>query len=125
MSTYERNVAAETAIELAKNGVRLFSNPVGVAVFRGADGTIERSVAYGLIVGSGDQIGIAPIVVTENMVGLTLGVFVSIEIKSLKGSAGKRQRWWRDLILSLGGVAIVARTSQEAISAVRGWVHGR
>lgn len=117
----ESSVQAEIRLLASQRGWRLFRNNCGVLPDRNG-----RPVRFGLAndsaqlsreYKSGDLIGIRPVVVTQEMIGRTLGVFVSVEVKhpDWKPSASderyQAQCRWRDLILSLGGYATITNRS--------------
>ncbi len=89
--------------------VRLALSSIGCVVWRnnvGLDST--RGVRYGLQVGSGDLIGIAP-----------GGRFLSVECKRRTGGrVSDQQRLWLELVRARGGIAIVARSGDEAVTLV-------
>ena len=81
----EAEVQSQTLLDASSQGSRLFRNNSGA--FEDAQG---RWVRYGLgnmskrvnqITKSSDLIGITPIVVTEDMVGTTVGIFTAVECK--------------------------------------------
>lgn len=99
-------------LEASGKGMRLWRNNVG------ADFTDDgRFVRYGLAneskamnqkIKSADLIGIKPVIITPDMIGMKLGIFLSREIKRPKlhvVHAG--QLAWMDLINSLGGDAAI------------------
>lgn len=110
----EAAVQNNLRLEGARKGVRLFRNNVGA--YEDEDG---RFVRYGLanespqvnkVIKSGDLIGIRPLVVTSQMVGFTVGQFVSREAKpgTWRYSNTEREQAqlrWIQLINSLGGDA--------------------
>jgi hypothetical protein len=113
----ESTVQAKVRIRTSALGWRMWRNNVGVLL----DAT-GRPVRYGLAndstqvnasIKSGDLIGIRPVVITPEMVGQTIGQFVSIECKreGWKPSASDAryvaQRKWADLVNSLGGYAVI------------------
>ncbi len=83
----------------------------GVRLFRNNSGRLEdatgRWVTFGLAPGSADLIGIAR------------GRFLSIEVKHGRGVESADQRAWRALIRELGGIAIVARSAEDALEQLR------
>jgi hypothetical protein len=79
---------------------------------------LARGVRYGLGVGGADLISIAPIVVTPEMVGATIGRFVGIEVKTPTGRLTAEQRLWRDAVTRAGAFYAVARSAEEAADAV-------
>lgn len=92
----------------SSRGMTLFRNNVGVAVCK--DGSVLR---YGLANGSGDLIGITPVTVTPDMVGMTLGLFTSIEVKADSGVVKANQEHWAGTVRKLGGVAAVIWNGDE------------
>jgi hypothetical protein len=82
-----------------KSGLaRLWRNNVGVL----------HGVRFGLAVGSGDLIGLNK-----------AGQFVSIEVKTDKGKPTKEQELWKRTVEQLGGIALVCRSPEEALEALR------
>jgi len=104
--------------EASRKGLRLWRNNVGAVWTQ--DGTFLR---YGLAndskklnstIKSGDLIGIRPVVITQDMVGKTVGVFTSREVKregwvfNPNNPADIAQLAWIKLIAALGGDACFA-----------------
>jgi hypothetical protein len=117
----QRDILAETGGGLP--GVRLFRNNVGV----GFVGQIAESgpfrlvlecwrrVAFGLFKGSGDLIGWKSIVITPEMIGRRVAVFLSIENKAeTGGKISEDQNRWIRVVRHFGGIAGVARSVEEA-----------
>lgn len=100
-------------LAIAKQGVTIFRNNIGVAVF--PDGS---RVAYGLTPGSSDLIGWKSITVTPEMVGKRLAVFVAVEVKTAKGRLTKEQRNFIDRLRMCGGIAGVAKSPEEALNVI-------
>ncbi|MGO8269233.1 hypothetical protein ACC862_24025 [Rhizobium ruizarguesonis] len=71
----------------------------------------------GLCVGSGDIIGGESIVITPDMVGSTVLVFASWEVKSGTGRPTEHQKNFANRIRELGGIAEIVRSEEEAVSA--------
>lgn len=85
-----------------RHDVRIFRNNVGMAVIG------SRIVRFGLFKGSGDFIGWKEVIVTNEMVGKKIAVFLSIETKRKGGHRTKEQLNWCDQVNSSGGIAIFA-----------------
>jgi hypothetical protein len=106
-------------------GVRSFRNNVGMGwagkLVSNVNGRVTldraRPLHAGLVKGSGDLIGWKSVKVTPDMVGMTLAVFVSVEVKDgPKGKTSEAQDNWRDVVNGFGGIAIIARSESEALA---------
>lgn len=118
----EAAVQTDIRIETSRRGARLWRNNVGA--LQDASG---RFVRYGLAneskrmnetLKSSDLIGITPIVITPEMVGHTIGVFTSYEVKhegwKYTGTGReKAQAAWLTLINKLGGIGKFISSLQE------------
>ncbi len=117
----ESSVQAAIRLLASQRGWRLFRNNVGVLI-----DTTGRPVRFGLAndskqmnrqYASADLIGIRPVLILPEHVGHTLGVFTSIEVKhpdwkpSQSDERYVAQCRWRDLVLSLGGYAVITNRS--------------
>lgn len=107
-------------LEASRKGIRLWRNNVGATYTNKGDfiryGLANESASVNQVIKSADLIGIKPVVITREMVGLTFGQFISREIKAegwiYHGTEReKAQLAWIDLIRSLGGNA--AFTTKE------------
>lgn len=77
-----------------------------------------RPLHAGLFNGSADLIGRTTVTVTPDMVGTRLAIFTSVEVKTDEGTEDPDQVQWREATKSSGGIAIVARSEQEALDGV-------
>lgn len=105
-------------LEAPRLGIYLTRNNVGARTIVDDDG-VKRHIRWGLsnespqqneVLKSGDLIGIRPIVITYQMVGCTIGQFVSREVKHPGWSYGGRGREvaqfnWAALVTKYGGDA--------------------
>lgn len=110
----EAEVIKQLELAAPRHNMRLFRNNVGAC--RDQSG---RLIRYGLAntsaqlnkqIKSSDLIGIKQVTITPDMVGQTLGVFVSIEAKTpdwkYRGTEREiAQQRWLDFIRSMGGIA--------------------
>jgi hypothetical protein len=115
-------ITAEIRLEASRHGWRLWRNNSGA--YQDETG---RLVRYGLAnesaqvnrgVKSADLIGIAPHLITPGDVGRTIGIFASVEAKSAgwtspRNARERAQAAWRDLVLGLGGYAIMTGDPRE------------
>jgi hypothetical protein len=95
--------------------VRLFRNNCGVAT----DQRTGNFIRYGLAVGSSDLIGIRKVTITPDMVGQTIGVFASLEVKTDTGKPSTDQKKWLSMVQAFGGIAGVVRSPQDARSLLQ------
>ena len=110
--TPEARVQDEARLMASKKGWRLFRNNVGVLKDeRGVPvryGICNDSPAMNKRIKSSDLIGIRPVVITQDMVGSTIGQFVAREVKKAgwkyKGTEHEEaQLAFGTLIIGLGG----------------------
>ncbi len=126
-SQVDEEIKLEAAVQFRSH---LWRNNVG-AMFD----AVGRMVRYGLAnesaamnekIKSGDRIGVTPVVITPEMVGKTIGVITSIEVKkenwTYKGTEReKAQLAWIELIQNCGGIAGFASSKQIYNTIVRAW----
>lgn len=110
----ESAIQANIRVETSKLGWRLWRNNVGAGKLDSGSfvrfGLANDSAALNAQMKSSDLVGIRPVIITQDMVGQTIGQFVSYEVKSggwrYKGTPRElAQKRWLDLILALGGHA--------------------
>lgn len=81
-------------------------------------GLCNDSPAIGAKYRSADLIGVRPVLIGPEHIGMTIGQFVSIECKSSAWRIGHdahevAQRRWRDLVAGLGGYALITNTTED------------
>lgn len=81
-----------------------------------------KMLKFGLSPGSPDLVGWQSIMITADMLGQQLAVFVGIEIKMPGQKPRQDQQHWLDMLSSAGGIAGVATSEDEAIGLVS--LHG-
>lgn len=116
-TTYSASEAAVSNIirlEASNKGCRLWRNNVGATYTTNGDfiryGLANSSAGENKQIKSADLIGIRPVLITPDMVGRTIGQFLSREVKAgdwvFKGTDRElAQMRWAALITSLGGDA--------------------
>ena len=108
MGKQETSVADKVRLAAwEKFGIKLWKNPVGF--------NDKNKVHYGLKKGSADWIGVMPLTIRPEHVGKKIGVFVSIETKTLKGkmSPDGLQDEWLENRIDDGCIALVARRPED------------
>lgn len=104
-------------IEASKKACRLWRNNVGATYTRDGDflryGLANESGKMNSFIKSADLIGIRPVKIRDSMIGMTIGQFISREIKGSdwRYKATDReiaQMRWIELVTSLGGDACFA-----------------
>lgn len=109
----EQRIQQEIRIACSTGDTRLFRNNTGT--LRDQHG---RPVTFGLCKGSADLIGWKRVTVTPDMVGSTVAVFLSIEVKTPSGRLRPEQQQWLDAVQAAGGIAGVARSVEDAKALV-------
>lgn len=79
-----------------------------------------RPFDTGLPPGFHDLFGLVPVRIEPHHVGLVLGVFTSIEVKSETGRVRPKQQKFMDAVQFRGGRSGIARSIDDARKVVRG-----
>jgi hypothetical protein len=122
MSTEAHDLHRRILLACGKGDTRLFRNNTGQGwvgeASRWADGLVvikhARPFHAGLCQGSSDLIGWRSVVVTPDMVGQTVAVFVAIEAKTGSGRPSEAQRLFLAAVKGAGGIAGIARSPEDA-----------
>jgi len=112
------------------NGVRLFRNNVATAwvgaskMFtkketvnvESGDVLIKnaRVLHAGLCKGSSDIIGLKSVIITAEMVGRPIAVFMTVEVKTKTGRATVEQVAFTEMVNKFGGIGLIVKTEDEA-----------
>lgn len=103
--------------------IRLACSTGNTRLFRNNTGTLRdqhnRPVTFGLAKGSADLIGWTTRTITPDMVGRTVAVFTSLEVKTPTGRVSPEQRQWLQAVQAAGGIAGVVRSVEEAEELLR------
>jgi hypothetical protein len=105
----EQRIQQEIRLAVSHGDTKLFRNNTGT--LKDANG---RPVQFGLCKGSADLIGWKRVTITPEMVGSTVAVFLSIEVKTATGRLRPEQQQWLDAVQAAGGIAGVARSVSDA-----------
>ena len=104
--------AIQAAIRLALGShprIKAFRNNAGQ--YKTPDG---RWVKYGVgNPGGADLIGWRSVLITPDMVGQRIAQFVSVEVKTPKGTVRPEQQVWADNVRKAGGIAVIARSVED------------
>lgn len=137
----ENNVQKTTWLQLAATSTLFRLNtgkgwisglgPKGV--HRLKNGSVEiqapRSIALGFglasgdpVVGAADLVGWSTVTITPEMVGTSVAVFTSVEMKASKrGVTSEEQFNWQKQVKDAGGIAIITNSPEEAKRLVVNW----
>lgn len=126
MSSREHNIQNEIRLELSKHGIVTFRANSGqawqsndITKLPGGDIILRHPRPFqAMPSGFSDLFGITSRVITQDDVGKTLGVFTAIECKTAKGVLSERQKHFIDFVTKQGGIAGVARSTDEALEIV-------
>jgi hypothetical protein len=136
----EANIQNGIMIALSKVGATIFRNNVGLgwtgkAIKQTKEAMVKvypgdvlvknaRPLHAGLCKGSADLIGWMPVVVTQDMVGSTVAVFLAPEVKTETGRASPDQVNFANAVNRAGGRAGIARNSDDAVQIALAKVNG-
>jgi len=129
----EGNIGKKIMLALgAIKGVRIFRNNVGTAwigngsvkfssrqevIVNAGDVLIRQARIFhaGLCKGSSDFIGFKSVIITPEMVGKPIAVFMGAEIKTKSGKASSEQIDFTNMVNKFGGIAFFATDETEAV----------
>lgn len=125
----ESEIQSRIRIAVAKLGAVLFRCNTGLAwtgeVTRINPTTIliknARPFHAGLTRGGSDLIGWNSVIVTEAMVGRKIAVFSAVECKNPHGRITAEQENFLDQLNRAGGIAVIARSEDDATTGVLAW----
>lgn len=110
----EHDIQSIIKVKASEEGCRLWRNNVGALTT-----TDGRFIRFGLanesksmndVIKSADLIGIRPIIITQDMVGTKVGVFLSREVKRPNAPPPHpAQVRWMEIVNALGGDAKIIR----------------
>jgi VRR-NUC domain-containing protein len=105
----ETKILREILMRLSHSSRRLFRMHVGVYRALHSDDIIRIGLP-----GMSDLCGVQSVLVTPEMVGTRIGVFVALEVKRKNGRPSTSQIDFVEMIRSLGGRAAIVRSVAEA-----------
>ena len=107
MQNPETKMQNRIMMAMSKKGWLVWRNHVGL--FKTMDG---RTVNIG-VKGSSDLMAVKPTVITPEMVGQTLPIFVAVEVKTANGRQSDPQKKWQKAVEKLGVKYILARSEDD------------
>lgn len=131
MSVVEKKIEQEVMIAHSQEHAgRLFRNNTGTGwvgdkPVKTSEGILIRNprpLRAGLIKGSLDTIGWTPVKVTPEMVGKTIAVFTTFEMKDVKGRASEEQRIFIGNVNNAGGIVGIIRTIDDYRREMKAWL---
>ena len=118
----EAHILKEILLACSRGSSRLFriaSSAAWVGKYVGKRGNItmieNARIVHPAPEGFSDCVGWKRITITPDMIGKTIAQFVVIEAKSPRGRASQKQIAFLSAVKSSGGIAIVARSADEAM----------
>lgn len=123
MAESESSIQRRVQMALASQGSLVWRNEssgcyMGKVIHKAGDQVTlsgARFLPAGLCKGSSDLICCTPTVITQDMVGKTIGVFTAVEVKTPKGRPTKEQERFLLAVNRAGGIAFIARSADEAV----------
>lgn len=127
-----------TQLKATALGARLWRMSVGLGWFAAPTSTLKATKAMTVnlsagdvvlrqarpfragAVGMSDNCGLVPVVVTPEMVGQTLAVYLAVEDKSGSGRASDEQKSFIRMVRSFGGRAGVSRNDEDTRRIISG-----
>lgn len=106
--------------------VMLAASDAGVTLFRNNIGAYTTPEGYRIKYGVGnpggsDLIGITPVIITQDMVGRTVGVFTAPEVKTDTGRPTQAQLNFIRVIKENGGIAGIVRSPDDLLELIRNY----
>lgn len=105
MAINHETLVNDILVELSSRNIMVWKNATGVARALKND----QIIRYGLN-GSSDILGVAPFIVTPDMVGKVFGRFVGVECKVDRDSQRPEQKNFQAAVEKRGGIYILARS---------------
>ena len=110
----EKVILEQIMLSFSKFGARLLRNNVGVLQDKNG-----QHVRYGLCVGSSDLIGWKRVIITPDMVGKTVAVFLAVEVKAGRTQTTEAQIAFTNAVNNCGGIAMVVHSEEEAVKILK------
>jgi len=134
VASEETNIRNSAVIAASKAGAKLFRNQVGAGWVCPPNRTKKYNkngkryvlledptwMVYGFPVGSGDDQGFIPVVITADMVGQTVARYVNAEAKTDVGRPGKGQAEWHEFVWANGGLSGFYRSDADMLRILDG-----
>lgn len=130
-NTSETNLVREIILRLGRiPGIRVFRNNTGNA-WIGKSYVVPKAMSInvnkgdvvvyqarfftaGLCKGSSDIIGFKSVVITPEMVGKTVAIFIAPEVKTATGKISPEQEAFINTVNRFGGIAAIVKSEAEA-----------
>lgn len=130
----EADIMRRLQVAASKFGARLFRQNIGLAwiglaekgfpgrrvTLNAGDVVVRKARPFHAgVTGMSDLGGWVPVVITPDMVGSTIAVYVQVEVKTDTGRASSEQRAWINAVKAAGGRAGVARNDDDLSEILR------
>lgn len=120
MSNKETHVETKILLDLGSQGVWLHKNHIGTGQVKSG-----AWVKFGFCnPGGSDLVGGTPIIITQEMVGKKMLIFTAIEVKQGKGKARDNQKSFINAVKSMGGIAGIAKSTEQALNIINNFIRG-
>ncbi|QHJ79216.1 MAG: hypothetical protein [Caudoviricetes sp.] len=120
---YENNAIKEMKESNIQNLSLVAGSQSGAMIWRNQVGTFyTRSGAPVKVgnVGAADSLGVVPIVITQDMVGKTIGVAIACEFKAKRGRQSDEQKMWQANFEKRGGKYALIRSPDQIVEFIEG-----
>lgn len=114
MANNETTIQNEIMAALSSDGCLVWRQHVGRFRKMYSDGVVNVGVP-----GMADIGAIVPVIITADMVGSTIGVYVGIEVKTATGKQRDGQKLWELAIKKRGARYLIARSVDQARDGLR------
>ena len=111
----EKVILEEIMLSFSRLGARLFRNNVGML-----EDKRGQKIRYGLCTGSSDLIGWKSMIVTPEMVGQKVAIFLAVEVKAGRTATTEAQIAFVEAVAGAGGIAMVVHDAETAESLLKG-----
>lgn len=115
----ETNIQNFSLIAGSQSGAMIWRNQVGTFYNRSGNPVKVGNV------GAADSLGVVPVVITQDMVGKTIGVAIACEFKAKRGRQSDDQKRWQSNFEKRGGKYALIRSPDDMVEFINGIKSGK